>query len=50
MGVEQGDELAGGVGVIEFIGGAGGQRPGPPQIVVSDPEDADVIERGAGMA
>jgi hypothetical protein len=32
------------------MGAAGGQRPGPPQRVVADPEGADVIERGAGVA
>ena len=50
VGVEQGQQLAGGGGVTEFVGSAGGQRPRPPQGIRADPEGAGVFEGAAGVA
>jgi hypothetical protein len=50
--VEQGEQLGSGdgVGVGEVVGGAGGQRPRPPQVLMADPEGGGVAEDGAGAA
>ena len=48
--VEQGEQLTGGDGVIQVVGGAGGQRPRPPQAVVADSQGARVGEEGLGEA
>jgi len=49
-GGEQGEQLAGGGGVAQLMGGAGGQRPRPAHTVVADPKGADVGESGPGVA
>src|SRR5580693_10667204 len=48
--VQQGQQLAGGGGVGQVVRGAGGQRPGPPQVLVADPEGAGVVQSCAGVA
>ena len=35
---------------LQVVGGAGGQRPRPPQAFVADPDGAALGERGAGVA
>src|SRR5262249_7041893 len=49
-GVQQAEQVAGGGGVGEVPGGAGGQRPGPPQVFVADPQGVGVVQGGAGVA
>src|SRR5262249_40099821 len=34
--VEEDEQFGGGSGVGQVVGGAGGQRPGPPQVLVAD--------------
>ena len=49
--VQHGQQLGGGGGVGELTGGAGGQRPRPPQVLLADPQGAGVIQRrGHGRA
>ena len=50
IGVEQGEQLAGGGGVAQLVGGAGGQRPRPAQAFVAYPEGVGVGEDAAGVA
>ncbi len=46
--VEHGQQLGGGVG--EVVGGAGRQRPGPPQELLADHQGIGLAEDGAGVA
>ena len=47
--IEQGEQLTDGGGVAEIVGGAGGQRPGPAQEFVADPEGVGMGEDGPGV-
>lgn len=47
MGVEQGEQLARGGGVVQLAGAAGGQRPSPAQAIAADAEHAGVSEHPA---
>ena len=49
-GIDQGEQLAGGVVVAQLASGAGGQRPCPAQPLSADPEHGSVGERGARVA
>jgi len=48
--VEHGEQLGGGSGIGQVVGGAGGQWPRPPQELVADPHGAGVVQGGAGVA
>src|SRR5580692_9294946 len=48
--VQHRQQLGGGSGVGEVVCGAGGQRPGPPQVLGADPQDVGVGQGGAGEA
>src|ERR1022692_1036618 len=50
IGVELGEQVAGGCGIPEFMGGARGQRPCPAQGLGAYPEGAGVGERAASVA
>jgi hypothetical protein len=49
-GVEEGEQFAGGGGVAQVEGGAGGQRPRPAQVFVADPKGARMSQGRAGVA
>jgi hypothetical protein len=54
-GVEQSEQLTGGGGVAQVMGGARSQRPGPARVLVGHPESAGVSQRllvlsGVGIA
>src|ERR1022692_374124 len=49
VGAEQGEQLAGGGGITEIVGGTGGQRPSPPKGFGAHPESTGMRERPAGM-
>jgi hypothetical protein len=46
--VKQSEQFADGSGVAQLMGGAGGQRPGPAEELVADPERVRASERGTG--
>src|SRR5208283_2277288 len=48
--VQHGQQAGGGGSVGELPGGAGAQRPRPPQVLVTDPQGAGVVQGGAGTA